>query len=285
MKIFLENIVTIFYITAAYSICCRNVVCLYCNQLHRYIANETLNIAKLKTHFRDQSIIGNRDILQFYRKFEPKIKETTVNWRVYKLVQSGVLSRIGRGKFTLGEGRNFVPQIFSHIKKMYDKLHKQFPYLQICIWNTSLLNELMLHQPGRFHTLIEVEKDAMEPVFFFLKENKTNVFLDPTSDILNHYASGEKETIIVKSLVSEAPMQNLQGVQTITIEKMLVDIFSDETIFAAQQGGEMQNIFREAYNRYTIHESRMLRYADRRRKKESFDKYLNKVSKFRQQTK
>lgn len=168
---------------------------------------------------------------------------------------------------------------------MYGKLHKQFPYLQICIWNTSLLNELMVHQPGRFHTLIEVEKDAMESVFFFLKENKTNVFLDPNSEILSRYASGEKETTIVKSLVSEAPMQNVQGVQTITIEKMLVDIFSDETIFAAQQGGEMQNIFREAYNRYTIHESRMLRYADRRSKKESFDKYLNKVSKFRQQTK
>ena len=223
--------------------------------------------------------------MEFYRKFEPQVKETTVNWRVYTLVQTGVLSRIGRGKFTLGEGRNFVPQIFSHIKKMYDKLHKQFPYLQICIWNTSLLNELMLHQPGRFHTLIEVEKGAMEPVFFFLKENKTNVFLDPNSETLSRYASGEKETTIVKSLVSEAPMQNVQGVQTITIEKMLVDIFSDETIFAAHQGGEMQNIFREAYNRYTIHESRMLRYADRRRKKESFDKYLNKVSKFRQQTK
>ncbi len=65
---------------------------------------------------------------------------------------------------------------------------------------------------------------------------------------------------------------------------MLVDIFCDETIFAAQQGSEMQNIFKEAYNRYTLNESGMLRYAGRRGKKKSFDKHLNKVSKFRQQT-
>ena len=249
------------------------------------IATEKLNIAKLQTHFKGIPTFGNKDIVQFYKQFEPKVKATTVNWRVYSLVQSGVLSRIGRGKFTLGERKNFVPQISSGLKKLYGKLRKQFPYLQICTWHTSLINELMLHQPGRFHTLVEVEKDAMEPVFFFLKENKTNVFLDPTTDILSRYASGEKETTIVKSLVSEAPMQIVQDVQTITIEKMLVDIFCDETVFAAQQGGEMQNIFKEAYNRYTINESGMLRYADRRGKKKSFDKYLNKVSKFRQQTK
>jgi len=242
-------------------------------------------MAKLQTYFKSKNTFRNKDIVQFYKQFEPKVKPTTVNWRVYTLVQSGVLSRIGRGKFTLGEGRNFVPQISSHIKKLYSKLHKQFPYLPICLWHTSVLNELMLHQPGRFYILVEVEKDAKENVFYFLKENKINVFLDPTADILSRYASGEKETTIVKSLVSEAPIQNVQEVQTITIEKMLVDIFCDETIFAAQQGGEMQNIFQEAYNRYTINESRMLRYADRRRRKESFDKYLNKVSKFRQQTK
>jgi len=246
------------------------------------IANETLHTAKLKSVFKKNNTFGNKEIFDFYKNIDPLIKVTTVNWRVHHLVQSGVLSRVGRGKFIIGEGRNFVPLISSKIKRLYSTLHKQFPYLQLCIWNTSVLNELMQHQPGRFHILIEVEKDAMESVFFSVKENSSNVFLDPSAEILSRYASGQKETIIVKSLVSEAPMQNIQGVNTITIEKMLVDVFCDDTIFAAQQGGEMQHIFTNAFNRYTIHESRMLRYADRRAKKESFDNYLNKVSKFRQ---
>ena len=44
---------------------------------------------------------------------------------------------------------------------------------------------------------------------------------------------------------------------TITIEKLLVDIFSDEVLFAAQQGGEMERIFREAFEKYTINENKM----------------------------
>lgn len=249
------------------------------------IANDKLNIQKLRQHFKGHSIFGSKDIVKLYREFEPNVKETTVNWRVYTLVQTGVLSRVGRGKFALGKGRNFVPQVSSKIKTIYNKLHKQFPYLQICLWNTSILNELMIHQPGRFYTLVEAEKDTMESVFYFLKDAYKNVFLDPNSDILSRYASSEKEAIIIKSLVSEAPMQNVQGVQTTTIEKVLVDIFSDETIFAAQQGSEMQTIFKNAFEKYTVNENKMLRYADRRRKKEAFDNYLNKVSKFRQQIK
>jgi hypothetical protein len=53
------------------------------------IASETLNIAKLQTRFKEKSIFENRDIVQFYREFEPNVKETTVNWRVYTLVQAG----------------------------------------------------------------------------------------------------------------------------------------------------------------------------------------------------
>lgn len=247
------------------------------------IEKDTLNISQLQIHFKDVHSFGNKEIFHFYSNCEPNVKQSTINWRIYSLIQSGVLSRIGRGKFTLGEGRIFIPQLTAKIKTLYRQTNKQFPYLQICIWNTIVLNEFMLHQPGKFYTLIEVEKDAMESIFYFLKEKNKNVFLDPSADIISRYAS-EKETIIIKSLVTEAPTQKVQGIETITLEKILVDIFTDEIVFAAQQGSEMKTIFREAYEKYTINESRMLRYADRKRKKEMLSNYLNKVSKFRQQT-
>ncbi len=121
----------------------------------------------------------------------------------------------------------------------------------------------------------------MESVFYFLKEKEKNVFLNPSPDILSRYASGDKETIIIKPLVSEAPVQKLQGIETITIEKVLVDIFTDEILFAAQQGGEMLQIFSEVYSKYTINESKMLRYADRKRKKEALIQYVDRISKLR----
>jgi hypothetical protein len=63
---------------------------------------------------------------------------------------------------------------------------------------------------------------------------------------------------------------------------MLVDIFCDDVLFSAQQGSEMQTIFRNAFDKYTINENKMLRYADRRRKKEAFLNYLHKIPNFRQ---
>lgn len=270
---------------AVFLICCRFIeFIIFVPKYFKVIVNDRLNIQKLREHFKERSIFGSMDIEEFYLQLEPAIRTTTVNWRIYNLVNSGVLSRIGRGKFTLGEGKAFVPQVSSKIKTLYNKLYKQFPFLQICIWNTSILNEFMVHQPDRFYTLVEAEKDTIESVFNFLKDIYKNVFLDPDSDILNRYASSEKVAIIVKPLVSESPIQFVQGVQTVTIEKMLVDIFSDKTIFTAHQGSELQIIFREAFDRYTIHENRMLRYADRRRKKEEMSNFLSKVSKLHLQT-
>ncbi|MCB0750660.1 MAG: hypothetical protein KDC52_04235, partial [Ignavibacteriae bacterium] len=143
--------------------------------------------------------------------------------------------------------------------------------------------EFMLHQPGKFFLIVEVEKDATESIFFFLRQNKYSVFLEPSKELLNRYILDEKETWIVKSLVSEAPTQNISGIQSTTIEKLLVDLFCDTIILDAQQGAERDRIFKDVFEKYTVNENKMLRYADRRRKKIEFNEYLNKISKFRQQ--
>jgi hypothetical protein len=185
------------------------------------------------------------------------------------------LTRIGRGKFILGETKVYFPDVSKKQKSIYNKLKKEFPYVDICIWNTSILNEFMIHQPGIFNFIIEVEKDVTQSVFYFLKELKYSVFIEPTSDILEKYLPIDKEAFIIKPLVSESPTQLVNGIKTISIEKLLVDIFCDDIIFSAQQGSEMRTIFNEAFSKYTVNQSKMLRYANRRRKKEVFEKYLN----------
>lgn len=196
--------------------------------------------------------------------------------------QKGILSRTGWGKFIISERKPFIPEVSKKLKSLHKNLKKEFLYLKPCIWSTSVFNEFMLHQPGRFFILIEVEKESTPSVFFYLKELKYSVFLDPTKDLIEKYIPDEKETIIVKPLVTEAPVQYLEEICTATLEKMLVDIFCDDLIFSAQQGSEMRTIFSEAMNKYTVNENRMLRYAARRNKKESFNNYLNSISNLRQ---
>lgn len=232
----------------------------------------------MKRHFKNKVVFETQDIVAFYAQIEKDIKPTTVNWRVYTLVQSGVLQRIGKGKFTWGEGKNYVPEISTATKTIFKKLKTKFPFANLCVWNTSILNEFMQHQPIRFFMLVETDKETTNPVFYFLREIKKSVFIEPTNNILEKYIVNEKEVFIVKSLISEAPTQKVNDIETATIEKMLVDIFCDDVIFSAQQGAEMRIIFKEAFAKYTINQSKMLRYADRRRKKEELSQFVKTVS-------
>lgn len=193
------------------------------------------------------------------------------------------MQRIGRGKFTLGEGKNYVPEISSATKNVFKKLKAEFHFANLCVWNTSVFNEFMQHQPNRFFVLVETDKETTNAVFYFLREIKKSVFIEPTKDILEKYVLNENEVFIVKPLISEAPTQNINGVETATIEKMLVDIFCDDIIFSAQQGAEMRTIFKEAFAKYTINQSKMLRYADRRRKKEELNQFVKTISNLWQQ--
>ncbi len=247
------------------------------------IDNTKLHIEQIKEWFERDQVFDNKQIASFYRSIEPNTKESTVNWRIYSLVQMGVLTRVGRGKFVLGNKNSYTPDIPPKLKTLNNRLKRSYPFLDYCLWTSALFNEFMLHQPGKFFLIVEVEKDAMESIFFFMKENKYSVFLEPTKELLNRYIPEEKETWVVKSLVSEAPLQNISGIQLPTIEKLLVDLFCDTVVLDAQQGTERDRIFEEVFEKYTVNENKMLRYADRRRKKKEFNEYLNKISKFRQQ--
>ncbi len=233
----------------------------------------------MQRHFRNKNVFETKDIAAFYEKAEKNIKSTTVNWRVYNLVKSGVLQRIGKGKFTFGKEKRYTPEINTVAKSIFKKLKGEFPFVNLCLWNTSVLNEFMLHQPNRYFVLVETDKEATDSVFYFMREIKKPVFIEPTRDILEKYSVSKKETFIVKPLVSEAPTQNVKEVETATLEKILVDIFSDDVIFLAQQGAEMRTIFENAFDKYTINQSKMLRYADRREKKEELNKFVKTISK------
>ncbi|MEA3495251.1 MAG: DUF6577 family protein [Bacteroidota bacterium] len=239
------------------------------------MAKDKLHIEKFKTFFKDKESFKTKDIAFFFKGYEPNISQTTINWRIYTLVKQGILNRIGKGIFTLGAMNSFIPEISSKEKSLTKKINKEFPYLEFCIWNSSILNEFTLHQASQFYQFIEVERDATQAIFLYLKEKKYSVFLEPTKDVFEKYITENNNLIIVKTLITEAPTQNVDGINTSSLEKILVDIFCDKIIFSAYQGNEMQTIYKEAFSKYSINKSKLLRYADRRGKKEELKKYIN----------
>ena len=132
----------------------------------------------------------------------------------------------------------------------------------------------MLHQPGWFYTILEVEKDVMESVFYALKEQGKDVFLDPSEEILDKYLINSREPIIITRLITEAPTRKIHNVVTPTLEKILVDIFCDQTLFATYQGAELKRIYQAAFEKYKLSRVKMMRYANRRNRKSELEELL-----------
>jgi len=230
---------------------------------------------KLKQTFTGRESLSRQELFDFFLQFEPDLKESTFRWRIYNLKDKNIISPISRQRFTLAHKPIFEPLIGEHERKISTLIRKRFKELKFAVWSTRIVSEFMLHQPARFIIIVEVEKVAIEPVFYYLKDsNIKDVFLDPEEKEIDRYISGLENAVVVLPLVSKAPIQGIKSTATITIEKLLVDLFSDKQLFSAYQGGELAHIYDNAYRRYTINFTKLFSYATRRRKAQDVKNFL-----------
>jgi DNA-binding Lrp family transcriptional regulator len=231
------------------------------------ISTTKLHIDTFKSKFENIDSISVNDIFSFYQKHDSKVKKSTVSWRIYNLVDKGIIQRIGKGKYKLGKQKEFTPIVSKENQNLYLKLKEEFPFLDISIWSTKWVAQWMLHIPNNYETIIEVEKGSEENVFYFLSDIRDNVFLNPSKDILDKYANRKKSVIIVKNLITDAPLQDVEQVKVPSIEKILVDLIVNTELYTAYQGRDLDSIIENAFQYNTIKKDTLLRYADRRRKK------------------
>ncbi|MBS1606470.1 MAG: hypothetical protein JST42_27680 [Bacteroidetes bacterium] len=234
-------------------------------------------IKQLKDRFGGQLTVSREELFDFYREFEPDLNDSTFGWRIYALKEKNLVKPVRRGVYTLMVKQPFHPVVENRQKELAAKIAKQFPATRHCTWNTKWLSEWTTHQPGRFLILAEAEASATESVFYFLKDsNYKNVYLNPDEILLERYIYEEPETIIVKTLVSKAPLKKERQVTIPTAEKILVDLFIDRHLFAPFQGSELINIFNNVYKEYALNISRLLAYARRRNKEQSLLDYITR---------
>lgn len=190
-----------------------------------------------------------------------------------------VIASIKKGLFTFSLKPVFKPDIDEAGRKISSKIEKQFPDLRYCIWSTKIVHEFMLHIPGKFITILQVERDALEPVYRFLKEEKfRNVYIEPEEKEIERYLYETETAIVLQPLVSKSPTQKVKKVETTTLEKLIVDLNCDKKLFAAYQGDEFFHIINNAYKRYAVDFTKLLYYAKRRRKEnELMGIFNNKV--------
>lgn len=233
-------------------------------------------------YFEYKDVLSKEDLMKLLKNDFPTWSNNTINTYLYKLKKNGVIDNISRGIYTAGKIQLFNPKINTQLKKIALKIHKKFPFVNYCVWKSSWLNDFMQHQPFKNFTIVEIEKVAAEQVFNELNGHFQNTFINPDEIFFERYISALDDVIIVKNLYSEAPILKQNDLTTPTLEKILVDIVIDDTLFAAQQG-ELNSIYKTAFNKYDINELKMKRYAARRKREMEVEKMINQAKQIKKE--
>ena len=232
-------------------------------------------IERLRQRFSEQRYITREELYSFYRSFDPDLKEATFTWRIYSLKEKNILKPVRTGMYILSTKPSFSPDVEPRLIEIAGKVKKQFPMVKFCLWSTRWFNDWMIHQPGKFLIMVEVELLSAESVFYYLKdENYLNVFYNPDDKFLERYVYEEQESIIVKQLITKAPLKKIKGIAYPTLEKLLVDIFVERKLFAPYQGTDLIQIFNTVYKQYTLNITKMLAYAKRRTKEQELIEFI-----------
>jgi DNA-binding Lrp family transcriptional regulator len=214
-----------------------------------------------------QRVISIKELLVRLQEVEPDLAHSTLKWRIYSLKEQGLIKNIGRGLYSLGSNLPvFRAPVTKKIRLINNVIKVEFPYLNFSIWSTQWLSDYMLHQPMSHIILVDVDPDASTSVFNKLKDKwrNTKVLYKPTAEEFDRYAVGVQNLVIVKDLISEAPIEKVDGISVPMLEKIIVDIYTEKNIFAAFNGSEISIIFNEIDSKYLISRTKLLRYARRR---------------------
>jgi hypothetical protein len=73
------------------------------------------------------------------------------------------------------------------------------------------------------------------------------------------------EPIIVSHLITQSPRVKVNGLPYPKIEKILVDLYTDEEKFFVFQGQELVRIYENVFEAYRVSQKTLFRYAERRK--------------------
>ena len=228
----------------------------------------------LAGYFRKAANLSRTQLVHAITKDYPSLQEATVKVYLSKLKKLGVLFNPSRGVYSLQKKADFRPAIEPKLKSLYKKIQAAMPYASVCVWDTKWLNSYMRHQPFKYYTVVEADKDVLESLHGLFSTQYT-AFIDPDTTTFGFYVAYADHAVILRPLVSEAPLDVVRKVNIPSLEKLMVDMLIDTDLFAAQQS-EIQDIFKTAFERHTLNIRKMKRYAMRRNRGTEIERLLNR---------
>lgn len=235
-------------------------------------------MAVVQGHFKDRDTFSRSELWAMLRRMLPDQADSSIAWRIFALKDKGIITNAARGVYRLNKKKDFAPPISDDLIKLMDVVKSAFPYAEQCISDTAWFNDLMVHQVLKTMIILEVEKDAALSVFSLLVEQGKNVFYEPDLKTREYYIQVVVRPIIIKQMISQAPLNKGSNATIPRLEKLLVDLVAEHDLYNAQQS-ELGGIYENAQRRYNINESSLLRYAGRRNRRQEVENLYKNIPK------
>lgn len=212
------------------------------------------------------------------RSVQRDVPTASLYYYLNRMIKQNSLARMTRGVYSGVPAKpEFKPTVTDDMTELFSILNKSLPFADFCLYMGTEITPFQHNMAANNILYVETQRDTCDSAFNILKDAGKTVYVRPDKDMINRYVSISETAVFVKPLISESPVISLDnGMKVPTLEKLLVDINADNDFFYLQ-GEEAFYIFRNAVERYSINEARLLRYARRRNLEQIIKGYMEEV--------
>lgn len=231
----------------------------------------------IKDAFKGKDKLTKDEITKYIRSIVANASDDSIRQRISRYKKSGLIVNVKKSVYALSEKPIYQHPEDLFINKLSKIFSSKYSKINYCVWSSAWLYDFTIHQPTQFFYIFETESDMVETAFNLLRDNEFKAFLNPDEQSIQLYVMGQKKPVIVKQLITRSPIVKTKKTKCPSIEKMLVDAYTDKKQFYFIQGEEIKNIFKFSFDRYSINISTLLSYAERRGNKNEISDFVNNI--------
>jgi len=238
--------------------------------------NNELVIA-IKKQFSTQTIITSKELVLFLSSLFPELSNKTIPWKINQLKAENLIYQTGRGVYTFDFKPEFNTEVSLKSKRVYNKT-KSFVSSELVVWDTEMLDLIIERENEKRTTFLSIQKDELNDLFDQMQSLSKPVYLEPNHEIIQRYILPQNDVILLYPLISETPLQ-LNGDYIVpTLEGVLVNAWLLSENYLKPLGYAIEEIFKNAFEKYNVNKNKLLRYAARRDQRKEIEQLIQKIN-------
>lgn len=221
--------------------------------------------------------ISKKDLREYFLDYYKGISDASLAWRIYELKKERYIVSKSGHVFTVVDKEmysNFLIDNDHYLVELLMEYNEKSKYIKsrfgnevnvnVSIWNTKILNDYTTHQTYINYSVVEVDRDRVENLYYFLKGKGVDTFMVNDIKGLSHLLNDK--SVIVAPLPLRSPLDKKKSYKANyvgfpKVEKILVDVFVYNKILLPYDLSEIENIYRKVYDRHIVKNKTVLQYA------------------------